>query len=254
MTFHLISVFPKMLEEALKWGVVGKAFEKDLAHYDCIDPRQFTNDAHKTIDDRPFGGGDGMVMLYEPLSKAIESIANHKACKKIYLSPRGRLLNEGLVNELSRNSNFILLSGRYGGVDQRLLNQYEFEEVSVGDYVVSGGELPSLILIDALMRKVPGVLGNNNSSFEDSFAGGKGFEAPLFTRPQENEAGKVPDILLSGDHQKIAEFRRLIGLALTLKERPELVENTLSNKDKKKIENTLSQLSIAELQVLGLKK
>jgi tRNA (guanine37-N1)-methyltransferase len=193
-----------------------------------------------------------MVMLYEPLSRAIESVANHQNKKKIYLSPTGRLLNESLVQELSGSQDFILLSGRYGGVDQRLLNQYEFEAVSVGDYVVSGGELPALLLMDALLRKVSGVLGNSQSSSEDSFARYPHFEAPQFTRPSEMPAGKVPATLMSGDHKKIEEFRKNVGLALTLQNRPGLVQ--ISEDDKKKLGKFLSSLGAEDLKILGLKK
>jgi tRNA (guanine37-N1)-methyltransferase len=249
MNFHVISLFPEMLADALKWGVVGRAREKGLFNVDFVDPRKFTSDVHKTVDDRPFGGGDGMVMLFEPLSKAIESIPNQQSKKKIYLSPTGRLLNESLVQELSGHGDFILLSGRYGGVDQRLLNHYEFEAVSVGDYVVSGGELPALILMDALLRKVSGVLGNSQSSAEDSFARYPHFEAPQFTRPSEIPAGKVPATLMSGDHKKIEEFRRLVGLGLTLQNRPGLVQ--ISEDDKKKLAKFFAGITAEDLKTLG---
>lgn len=241
-----------MIEQAMAWGVIGKAREKGIYNFSTVNPRDFTSDVHKTIDDRPFGGGDGMVMLYEPLAQSVESVPDWKTAKKIYLSPVGRLLDENLITELSREKNFILLSGRYGGVDQRLLNEYDFMPVSVGDYVVSGGELPALILMDALLRKVPGVLGNEDSSLSDSFAQGKFFEAPQFTRPRENAAGSVPEVLVGGDHKKIKQWREKIGLALTLKNRPDLVRDKLSTGDIKELKMYLSTLSEKDLELIGL--
>jgi len=252
MNFHVITLFPELINEPLKWGIIGRALEKKVFSVATVNPRDFTTDVHKTVDDRPFGGGDGMVMLFEPLAKALESIPEYKTKKKIYLSPTGKLLNESLVRELGGSQDFILLSGRYGGIDQRFLNQYEFEAVSIGDYVVSGGELPALILMDALLRKVDGVLGNNRSAGSDSFASDPHFEAPLFTRPSENAAGKVPAVLMSGDHKKIDEFRRLVGLALTIQNRPGLVE--ISEGDKKKLKKLLTETSPEDLKILGLSK
>lgn len=250
MKFSLVSLFPEMLEQALQWGVVGKAFEKKLASYELIDPRAFTEDVHRTVDDRPYGGGDGMVMLYEPLAKAMASIEGLEQAQRIYLSPKGRLLDESLVQDLSQKSSFVLLCGRYGGVDQRVLNQYDFQEISVGDYVVSGGELPALTLVDALLRQCPGVLGHQDSAANDSLAQGQGFEAPLFSRPQVTEGGVVPAVLTNGDHKKIAEFRRLVGLALTNMARPQLVH--LSLEDKKKIVQLLREMPADELRAVGL--
>ncbi len=249
MNFHLITLFPELVNEALKWGVIGRAHEKNIFQFNTINPRDFTNDVHKTVDDRPFGGGDGMVLLYEPLQKALTSIPEWHNKKRIYLSPTGRLLTETVVKELSQSQDFILLSGRYGGVDQRFLHNYEFEQVSIGDYVVSGGELPALILMDALLRKVPGVLGNTESSQSDSFAKNPHFEAPLFTRPREADYGAVPSALLSGDHKKIDDFRRWVGLGLTLQWRPELV--TLSPEDSQKLKKFLQSAPLAELKLMG---
>lgn len=220
MKFSVISAFPQMIQESLAWGVVGQALKKGLFAVETINPRDYTQDVHKTIDDRPFGGGDGMVMLYEPLDKVMQDRAELLSSRKIYLSPAGRQLDESLVKELAQEKHITLLCGRYGGVDQRLLNQYQFENISVGDYVVSGGELPALMIIDAVARKVPGTLGHQDSARDDSFASSPFFEAPLYTRPRENEAGIVPAVLLSGDHKRIEEFRKWVGQALTLQARP----------------------------------
>ncbi len=250
MKFTVISAFPQMIEQALQWGVVGRALEKFIFSYEAVNPRDFTTDAHKTIDDRPFGGGDGMVMLYEPLSLVLKSRSEFAGSKKIYLSPAGKKLDEAMVCNLARVAHVTLLCGRYGGVDQRLLNEYDFENVSVGDYVVSGGELPALTLMDAVVRKLPGVLGNQASAQEDSFARGGFFEAPLFTRPSENSAGKVPGILLSGDHKKIDEFRFYVGQGLTLQARPE----TRALLDILKLRTFLQRISPEELKVLGFRE
>ena len=247
MKFTVISAFPQMIEQALQWGVVGRAREKNIFTCAVINPRDFTSDVHKTIDDRPFGGGDGMVMLYEPLHKALEANSEIKTSRKIYLSPAGKKLDEAMVCALSEILHVTLLCGRYGGVDQRLLNDYGFENVSVGDYVVSGGELPALTLMDAVVRKLPGVLGNQSSAQEDSFAKGAFFEAPLYTRPSENGAGKVPAVLLSGDHKKIVEFRFFVGQGLTLQARPE----TRSMIDVLKLRTFLKKIAPEELKVLG---
>lgn len=247
MKFSVLTVFPQMIQEALKWGVIGKAQEKGLFSLETVNPRDYTIDVHKTIDDRPFGGGDGMVMLYEPLAKAVEAHSFLKASRKIYLSPAGKKMDESMVCELVRERHLTLLCGRYGGVDQRFLNQYQFENISVGDYVVSGGELPALMLIDAVVRKIPGVLGNENSAASDSFAKNSFFEAPLFTRPSENEAGTVPAILLSGDHKKIEEFRSIVGQALTL----QLREDVRSQIDMNQLKKYLMKFSKKELVVLG---
>ncbi len=250
MKFSVLTAFPQMIQEALAWGVVGKALEKNLFTVETLNPRDWTSDVHKTIDDRPFGGGDGMIMLYEPLAKAMESSQSLKSSRKIFLSPTGRILNEALVRELSQEPHVTLLCGRYGGVDQRFLNHYGFESISMGDYVVSGGELPALLLIDSVVRKIPGTLGHQDSANQDSFAQGPFFEAPLFTRPRENEAGKVPDILLSGDHKKIEEFRQVIGQALTLQERPEV--GTFVNLPE--LKKSLKKISREDLQSMGLTK
>jgi tRNA (guanine37-N1)-methyltransferase len=249
VNFNFITVFPQMVTEALAWGVIGRAQDKGIYTVKTVNPRDFTTDVHKTIDDRPFGGGDGMVMLYEPLAKAMESISGSEKMKKIYLSPSGRKLDESLLKVLSGYSDFIFLSGRYGGVDQRFLNQYEFMPVSIGDYVVSGGELPALILMDALLRKKPGVLGNEESSSQDSFANSPYLEAPLFTRPRENIAGPVPEILLSGDHKKIDEFRSLVGMALTMQNRPDLIE--VNDRDKQNLKKFLQKIKAEYLKTLG---
>lgn len=233
MRFHIITLMPELIEQSLQYGVIGRALEKKLFSIQIINPRDFTTNVHKTVDDIPFGGGDGMVLMFEPLAKAVESIANFARARKIYMSPSGVLMRESWVQNFSQEMHhsqaqeIIILCGRYGGVDQRLLNYYNFESLSIGDYVVSGGEWPAMIFIDALMRKQPGVLGNQQSAGDDSFVEDGLLECPSFTRPRSLQAGNAPEILTSGDHKKIREFRRAISLAITMQKRPELVSEEL---------------------------
>lgn len=254
MHFDVITVFPEMIQEALRWGVIGRALEKQLFTVNTINPRQFTQDIHKTVDDRPFGGGDGMVMLFDPLSQACESINHLKTARRIYLSPSGRMFNDALAEELSQESHVVLLSGRYGGIDQRVMNHFDFQAVSVGDYVLSGGELPALTLIDAVMRKRPQVLGHVDSASKDSFAGGAGLEAPVFTRPRENSAGAVPEVLFSGDHKKINRYRDFVGALLTLQNRPDLYKRKMTDQEKRQLQKFVQEQNQEELILCGLKK
>lgn len=254
MHFDVITVFPQMVSDALRWGVVGRAMEKNIFSVNTVNPRDFTEDVHKTIDDRPFGGGDGMVMLFEPLAKACASIAGLQVAKKIFLSPTGRLLNDQIVEELSREKHIILLSGRYGGVDQRVMTHFHFDSLSVGDYVLSGGEVPAITLIDAIARKLPGVLGHADSAEKDSLALGKGLEAPLFTRPRETVGGEVPAILLSGDHKKMDHYRAMVGRLITLQNRPDLVKGPLTQDEEKQLRVFIKMQPEAELVLQGLRK
>ncbi len=254
MRFSVITVFPKMIQDALKWGVVGKALEKNIFAVDTVNPRDFTADVHKTVDDRPFGGGDGMVMIFDPLAQSCASIAEFAKAKKIFLSPAGKLLNEAMVQKLAEEKHIVLLSGRYGGVDQRVIDHFDFECVSVGDYVLSGGEVPALALIDAVVRKLPGVLGHAESASQDSLAGDNGLEAPMFTRPRENIGGKVPEMLLSGDHKKMAEYRRWVGLLLTIQNRPELLKTPLTDSETLKLKSYIKTLPREELLLCGVEE
>lgn len=253
MHFDVITVFPEMIQEALKWGVIGKALEKRLFSVNTINPRQFTQDIHKTVDDRPFGGGDGMIMLFEPLAQSCESIPHFATSQKIFLSPAGSVFDDAMAEDLSQEEHIVLLSGRYGGVDQRLIHHYGFKAVSIGDYVLSGGEVPALALIDAVMRKRPQVLGHVDSASQDSFAGGKGLEAPVFTRPRELAAGVVPEVLLCGDHKKIEDYRRCIGQLLTLQNRPDLALHKMTDKEKNRLQTFIREQRREDLLICGLR-
>lgn len=229
MRVDFISLFPEMLASGFSTGVVGRAVEKgDIsAHY--WNPRDYTTNKHRTVDDRPFGGGPGMLMLPQPLDDCItemQSTQQAEGVEKspiIYLSPQGRRLDQALVKELSALPAMTLLCGRYEGIDERLLEKHVSMEVSIGDYVLSGGELPALVLADAVARQLPGVLGHEESAEQDSFANGL-LDCPHYTRPAEWQGQEVPPVLLSGDHAAIAAWRHEQALKRTNERRPDLLE------------------------------
>ena len=228
MTWHvnILTLFPEMFPGTLGQSISGTALTKKLWSYDAINIRDFANDKHKTVDDTPFGGGAGMVMRADTIESALLSIKNPG--RKIYLSPRGNPLTQNLVRELSFSSPMTLLCGRYEGVDQRVLDAQGFEEVSIGDYVLSGGEPAALILMDACIRLLPGVMGNHETPLEESFSNGL-LEYPQYTRPADWQAsdGKVysvPEVLTSGNHGKVAQWRHEQSKSLTRKRRPDLLK------------------------------
>ncbi len=220
MKFNVVSLMPGLIEGALQYGVVGAAFKNGACYLETKNPREFTDDNHQTVDDRPFGGGDGMLMLAEPLQQTL----NHLLPKGpvFYLSPQGPTFNDELATQLSHQSEVTFICGRYGGVDNRFLVRNRIQELSLGDFVLSGGEFAALAMIDSVVRKIPGVLGHSASASEDSFQGGV-LEAPHFTRPQEWEGLGVPAVLLSGNHKKIHEYKTYMNLVTTLIKRPELL-------------------------------
>lgn len=226
--YHVVTLFPGMFAALTDYGVSGRAVKRGLVRLKCWDPRDFTTDAHRTVDDRPFGGGPGMVMLVEPLDLALTAAKTELARlglfkpRIIYLSPQGRVLDHGLVKELAREPALVLLAGRYEGIDERLFARHRMEEISIGDYVLSGGELPAMVLLDAVIRHLPGALGHADSAAEDSFANGL-LDCPHYTRPEDYLGLKVPDVLRSGDHQAVRRWRLKASLRRTLARRPELL-------------------------------
>jgi tRNA (guanine37-N1)-methyltransferase len=245
MRFDVISLFPEMFSALSQYGITGRALEKKIYSLNVINPRDFTQDNHKTVDDRPYGGGPGMVMLAEPLEKAI------KAAKQlqieagikphvIHLSPRGKPLNHQKVMELTVQQGLILLASRYEGVDERLLDALVDEEISIGDYVLSGGELPAMALIDAVVRQLPGSLGDADSAVEDSFVNGL-LDCPHYTRPEVYEEQRVPEVLLSGNHAKIREWRLKQSLSLTRVKRPDLLAARSLTKEEARLLNELDE-------------
>lgn len=230
MWIGVVSLFPEMFRAISENGVTGRAIKNNLLSIQSWNPRDFTTDKHRTVDDRPYGGGPGMLMMVQPLRDAIEAAkqaareAGHEA-KVIYLSPQGRRLDHAGAQELSSSSDaLILVAGRYEGIDERIIESLIDEEWSVGDYVLSGGELPAMILIDAVVRFVPGVLGHVLSAEQDSFADGL-LDCPHYTRPEVLDGKSVPSVLLSGDHEKIRLWRLKQSLQRTKMRRPDLLND-----------------------------
>jgi len=222
MHFQIISLFAEMFSAVTDYGVVGRAFSQGKVQLDCINPRDFTNDTYQTVDDRPYGGGPGMVMLAEPLWQAVQAAkAKAPQAPVIYLSPQGELLTQSLLQNLSALPKLILLSGRYEGIDQRLLDQAVDREISIGDYVLSGGELPAMVLVDGIARLLPGVLGHELSAIKDSFTDGL-LDCPHYTRPVVWHDTPVPAVLLSGHHAKIAAWRQAQAERVTQQKRGKL--------------------------------
>ncbi|MDD1782992.1 tRNA (guanosine(37)-N1)-methyltransferase TrmD [Enterovibrio sp. ZSDZ35] len=226
MWVGIISLFPEMFRAVTEFGVTGQAVKKGLLEVETWNPRDFTHDKHRTVDDRPYGGGPGMLMMVQPLRDAIDAAKNaaNGKTKVIYLSPQGRKLDQAGVEELAQNENLILICGRYEGVDERIIQTEVDEEWSIGDFVLSGGELPAMTLVDAVSRFVPGVLGDFASAEEDSFANGL-LDCPHYTRPEVLDGLEVPSVLKSGNHKDICRWRLKQSLGRTWLRRPELLEN-----------------------------
>jgi tRNA (guanine37-N1)-methyltransferase len=226
MWLGVVTLFPEMFRAVTDFGVTGRAVSKGLLELQTWNPRDFTHDKHKTVDDRPYGGGPGMLMMVQPLRDAIHAAkaAAGKDAKVIYLSPQGRKLTQQGVEELAQSSSLVLVCGRYEGVDERIIQTEVDEEWSIGDYVLSGGELPAMTLIDSVSRLVPGVLGKQASAEQDSFSDGL-LDCPHYTRPESLDGLDVPAVLLSGNHEHIRRWRLQQSLGRTLLRRPELLEN-----------------------------
>ena len=234
LDFTVITLFPPMFESPLGHSILKKAQEKGLISVRLVDPRDYTVDKHRTADDAPYGGGQGMVMKPEPLVAAIEA-AKRKLSRPrvILLSPQGKSFDQASAQRLAQDNELVLVCGRYEGVDERV-KAFVDEELSVGDYTLSGGELPAMVLIDAVARLIPGVLGNVKSPEEESFSDGL-LEYPQYTRPEEFRGMKVPDVLLSGDHERIQKWRREMSLTLTRERRPDLFRKAPLDPEEKKI-------------------
>jgi tRNA (guanine37-N1)-methyltransferase len=224
MRFDVVTLFPDMVGDAVRHGVTGRAIEKGLVEFQLWNPRDFTYDRHRTVDDRPYGGGPGMVMKVEPLRDAIRAArsASDAAAKTVYLSPQGNLLNQAAVREFAALPRLILIAGRYEGIDERLIESEVDEEWSIGDYVLSGGELAALVVFDAVVRLLPGVLGHAESAEQDSHEAGL-LDCPHYTRPEVFEDRGVPEILQSGNHAAIRRWRLKQSLGRTWLKRPDLL-------------------------------
>jgi len=246
--FDVVTLFPEMFDAIGKYGVTGRAKEKAIYRLQTWNPRDFTENDYRTVDDRPYGGGPGMVMLAQPLEKAISAAKARQAAngisgtKVIYLSPQGRLLNQAVVVELGKLSGVVLLCGRYEGVDERLLARQVDDEISIGDYVLSGGELAAMVLIDSVVRQMPGVLGDPESASQDSFAEGRPslLDCPHYTRPEAYQGDAVPEVLMSGNHARINRWRLQQALGRTWLRRPDLlalkIEHGMTEEERKLLE------------------
>ena len=225
MWFGVISLFPQMFRALTEFGVSGRAVKQEKIQVECWNPRDFTHDNYQTVDDRPYGGGPGMLMKIQPLQDAIRAAktAAGDGAKVIYLSPQGRKLDQNGVLELAQRDKLILVAGRYEGIDERLIQNEIDEEWSLGDFVLSGGELPAMTLMDAVIRLVPGVLGHDQSAQQDSFMDGL-LDCPHYTRPEVYEGQAVPEVLLSGNHEKIRQWRLKQSLGRTWQRRPDLLD------------------------------
>ena len=225
MRIEIVTLFPEMIEAVMRHGVTGRAVTRGLLTVGTENPRAHTSDVHQTVDDRPYGGGPGMVMKPEPLFAAIAAAAARlpAGSRRIALTPQGRVLNQALLQELQQLPGLVLVAGRYEGIDERVIESAIDMEISIGDYVLSGGELPALVVIDALARLLPGALGDARSNVEESFNEGL-LDWPHYTRPEEFMGRRVPAVLLSGDHAAIARWRREQALQRTRERRPDLLK------------------------------
>ena len=246
MWFGVVTLFPEMFDAITKYGVTGRAVSQGLVKVESWNPRDFSHNRHQTVDDRPYGGGPGMVMQPGPLVESVEaaqaSIQGGHTAKVLYLSPQGRPLTQGVVNELACHRHLILVSGRYEGVDERFIEHCVDEEVSLGDFVLSGGELATMALMDAIIRLQPGVLGHDQSAEQDSFMHGL-LDCPHYTRPDEFLGSNVPRVLLGGNHEAIRRWRLKQALGRTWIRRPDLLaELTLDEEQQQLIEEFIQEI------------
>ena len=228
MIFDVLTLFPEMIENHCKYSILKRAVEKQILSVNTVNPRDFTLDKHKKVDDTPYGGGAGMVLMAQPYVDAYESVDKTGNSITIMLSPQGEPLNDAIVNELAEYEQIIMLCGHYEGFDERIRDIIKPKEISIGDFVLTGGELPALCLIDAVSRKIEGTLGKIQSADEDSFSNGL-LEYPHYTKPREYRGLKVPDVLLNGNNKEINEFRYEKSLERTKAKRPDLYTKHLEN-------------------------
>ena len=245
MHFGVISLFPEMVGTVGEYGVVGRAEQRGLISLDIENPREHTSDVHRTVDGRPYGGGPGMVMKFEPVAAAIEAVKGKlpEGCPVVFLSPQGQVFDQAMAKRFAELPGLVLLAGRYEGIDERLVESHIDTEVSLGDFVLSGGEIAAMAVIDAVVRLLPGVLGDDESAAQDSFMEGL-LDHPHYTRPEEIEGRTVPDVLLSGDHAEIARWRYQQALGRSYLRRPDLVEKLeLSDEQQRLLDKFLKEQS-----------
>lgn len=223
MKFTVLTLFPEFINSMLDYSIIRRALDRDLISLEPVNIRDFAVNKHGQVDDYPYGGGQGMVMMVEPIYNAINSVRDEKS-HVVYLSPQGRVLDQNVVKELKEKEHIVLLCGHYEGIDERIIENFVDEEISIGDYVLTGGEIPAMVLIDSVSRLIDGVLSSKDSYEDESHTDGL-LEYPQYTRPVEFLGLKVPDVLLSGNHQKIKEYRQKMSLVQTEKKRPDLLNN-----------------------------
>ena len=243
MKIKILTIFPEMFDSVLSSSILGRAREQGLIDVSCVDIRPYSDRKHKNTDDYPFGGGAGMVMLAQPIMDAMADVTGPDFHgRRIYLGPRGKTLTTALARELAREEELVLLCGHYEGVDQRALDICVDEEISIGDYILTGGELAAMVLVDCVARFIPGVLGSSESPEEESFSDGL-LEYPQYTRPRELRGMEVPEVLLSGDHARIRAWRRMESLRATMKHRPDLLSGAaLTDKERRMLEDLACSL------------
>jgi len=221
MRIDFVTLFPDMFAPVMGASIVGRAVERGLLEWGCVNPRDFTEDKHRKVDDRPYGGGAGMVMMAQPISDAVKSVKK-RSSRVVFLSPQGKKFDDATAKRFAKLKHLVLVCGHYEGVDERVTESFD-EELSIGDYVLTGGELPAMVVADAVARQLPGVLKKEDAAAAESFAAGV-LDYPQYTRPRVWKRKSVPDVLFSGDHRKIAEWRAQAALAATRRKRPDLLE------------------------------
>ena len=242
LQFDVVTLFPRMFDAVTERGVTGRARDRGLYQLVAWNPRDFAANAYRTVDDRPYGGGPGMVMMPEPTVRALDAARERQKStgvgkpRVVYLSPQGRLLDHAVVGELASEMGLVLLAGRYEGVDERVIERRVDNEISIGDYVLSGGELAAMVLIDCVVRQLPGVLGDAESASQDSFANGL-LDCPHYTRPEVFEGAAVPQVLLSGNHAEIARWRLKQALGRTWRRRPDLIARRALSEEERALLN-----------------
>jgi len=246
MRFDILTLFPDMMRSILSESIIGRAVKSEILEINCINIRDFANNKHNSVDDYPYGGGFGMVMQAPPIYRAYESVAEGEKPYTVYMSPQGKVLTQKKAIELSKKDRIVILCGHYEGVDERVLEEIVDEEISIGDYVLTGGELPAAVLVDTVSRMIDGVLPQSESFEDESIYSGL-LEYPQYTRPAEFMGRKVPDVLLSGHHINIENWKRKEALKRTYLKRPDLLEvKALNDKDKKILDEIISEIETKE--------
>lgn len=249
MNIAVVTLFPEMFDALTQFGISGRAASSDAVNIECFNPRDYTEDRHRTVDDRPYGGGPGMVMMVEPLKRAVVAAKEwlqqfqpeaELLAKVVYLSPQGQVFNQVAAKTFAQEQNLVLVAGRYEGVDERFIQRFVDEEWSIGDYVLSGGELPAMVMLDAIIRLLPNSLGHAQSAEQDSFSQGL-LDYPHYTRPEVYEEQAVPEVLLCGDHKKIEHWRQQQALLRTATRRPELLAELTLTEEQRQLLKTLDQ-------------